>query len=135
MPRPHPKLTEKQRILEDLDRARKALAGNLHTVSTSLAPKALLSRSMANHRIWWVVGAAVVGLITVRMVLPKRANTAPPRPQHLLQGSGWMTLLATPLIGLLRKNLTDLVTNEIRNRFVGSPHPVTPQPLVSHPHV
>lgn len=60
----------KKRALVDLDRARLGLAVHSKRASEELSPAAIVERSVRKHRVAWIVGASVAGLVTLRFILP-----------------------------------------------------------------
>lgn len=65
------RLTPKQKAIRDLEVARSALGHYLHAASTDWNPKAIVQRSVKNHRWAWISGAAVGGILLIRFLIPR----------------------------------------------------------------
>ncbi len=124
MPRPK-KLTEKQRLLADLDAARAALGGQWRSATEWTRPAALLQTSLRRHRFWWAAGALVAGFAVVRALRrPSKRKNGRDTPAKSAKTGKMLALIATPLFGMARKALLSLAAKQFQF-FMQSP--VKPQ--------
>lgn len=59
----------KRQAILDIERARTALSYHTGRASVEFSPAAFLSRSFHRHRMAWIIGGAVAGLVVVRLIL------------------------------------------------------------------
>jgi hypothetical protein len=98
------RLTPKQQAIQDLEKARFALARHVQAASTDWNPRALAHRSIQKHRWAWIAGAAAGGLLLVRALMPR----APRKFERDNFGasatkSGLIALILTSMIGMVRQ--------------------------------
>lgn len=62
------RLTPKQEALRELEAARSSLALHVTLAAKEWSPKAMISNSISQHRMLWAGGAAIAGLLLVRLV-------------------------------------------------------------------
>jgi hypothetical protein len=100
-----PKLTAKQLALRDLEVARATLARDASLAAEDYSPKALVARSFERYRLVWVAGAVLAGLVALRVVMPaaRGSHAQGLSSRSGSSRSGWMALLAAPLLAAGRK--------------------------------
>lgn len=64
----------KQRLVAQLQESRLALSMEAEKAREQYSPAALASRSLQKHKIAWIVGGAVAGLVAIRLLLPSKNN-------------------------------------------------------------
>lgn len=119
MPGQEPDRSElKRRLLVDLDRARLALAVHSEETVRQLSPAAMVERSFQKHRVAWIAGAAVAGVLALRFIFSPRASKIE-RDNFLKSGTkaGLFRLLAAPLFNVGKKAALDFATQYFKNRF------------------
>jgi hypothetical protein len=62
----------KARLIAEMSEARAVMAHHAGVVSVEYTPTAILRRSFQRHKAAWMVGAAVAGLVALRLVFPSR---------------------------------------------------------------
>ena len=62
----------KRQLVADLERARAGLARETRLAQEQLTPAALVQRSVARHKLAWVIGGVIVGVAVVRLLLPPK---------------------------------------------------------------
>lgn len=124
MARPQQEVTPKQQALLDLEDVRAALARHASLAVEEWSPRAVLTRSFEKHAVLWISGAAVAGLILVRVVrTPPMArediSSSPTRNRSLL------TLLLGPLYALVRKSAAGYASQWFQS-YLQRHRPVSP---------
>lgn len=64
----------KRQAIVDMERARAALSHHSGRASAEFSPVAVLKRSFHRHRLAWVIGGAVAGLVVAGKILAARAG-------------------------------------------------------------
>ena len=73
MGRPQPTTSElKRQLLLELDSARAELTHESRLARTEWNPATLARRSLEKHKLAWVIGGVVAGLVIVRLILPPK---------------------------------------------------------------
>jgi hypothetical protein len=98
-------MTPKQRAIADLEAARATLGGQLHGAANRFRPAVLLQENIRRHRIWWALGAAAVGLLAARLLVPslRDAKNSGDTVVKSAKTGGILALLAAPVLGVARK--------------------------------
>lgn len=119
MPAQQPDRRElKRQLLVDLDRARLAVVVHSEETVRQLSPAAMVERSFQKHRVVWIAGAAVAGVVALRFLFSPRAPKIE-RDNFLKSGTkaGLFRLLAAPLLNVGKKAAVDFATQYFKNRF------------------
>ena len=73
MGRSQPTTTEVKRLLLlELDRARLDLAQESRMARQEFNPTAVLKRSLEKHKVAWIAGGVLTGVIVIRLLLPSK---------------------------------------------------------------
>ncbi|MBE2281911.1 MAG: hypothetical protein IAE77_00460 [Prosthecobacter sp.] len=96
-------LTPKQQALRDLEDARVSLAHHATLAAAEWSPRAMVARSFEKHRALWLGGAALAGLVVMRLAWPS-ARSDGGGSSSRGAGRAWLPFLLSPVIGLVRKN-------------------------------
>lgn len=101
----HPQtVTPKQQALQDLEAARAGLAHHAALAARDWSPRAVISHSIERHRLVWLGGAALAGLVAVRLLLfSGRSNSRRDNLDGSAKNRGLLALLLTPLLAYGRK--------------------------------
>ncbi len=97
-------LTSKQQVLRELEEARASLGHHVTLAVKEWNPRTMISHSMERHRLMWMGGAAVAGLVLVRFLFSSRGSNS--RRDNLgvtVKNRGLQALLLTPLLAYGRK--------------------------------
>jgi hypothetical protein len=65
----------KARLRQQLDEARVELLAHGQLAKEELSPRALVSRSVEQHKTAWIVGGAMAGLLLIRVLLPPKIRS------------------------------------------------------------
>lgn len=99
-------LTLKQQAVRDLEDARASLANHATLAADEWSPRAVVARSMERHRALWIGGAALAGLVLMKLVWP--AGNANIKRDNIIadaKNRGLFALLLSPLVALGRKTV------------------------------
>ena len=96
-------MTAKQQALQDLEAARGALAHHASLAAKEWSPRAVITHSIQQHRVVWITGAAVAGLLAVRLIFSGGSNNRRDNFEPSAKKSGLLALLLTPLLAYGRK--------------------------------
>lgn len=62
----------KQRLVAQLRESRIVLSAEAEKARVQYTPAAIASRSLQNHKVAWIIGGAVAGLVAIRLLLPSK---------------------------------------------------------------
>lgn len=96
-------LTPKQQALRDLEDARVSLAHHATLAAAEWNPRAMVTRSFEKHRALWLGGAALAGLVLMRVAWPSTRSDSG-GSSNRSASRAWLPFLLSPVIGLVRKN-------------------------------
>ena len=65
----------KRQLVEELESARAGLAQETRLAQTHLSPAAIVQRNVEKHKVAWIVGGVVVGVVIVRLLLPPKIRS------------------------------------------------------------
>jgi hypothetical protein len=65
----------KQQLIRQLNEARVDLLAHGQLARHELSPRALVSRSVAQHKFAWVIGSTVAGIALLRILLPPKIRS------------------------------------------------------------
>lgn len=65
----------KRQLVIELDRARVELRHESSMARVEWNPATLAKRSLEKHKVAWIIGGAVVGLLAVRMLIPAKIRS------------------------------------------------------------
>jgi len=65
----------KQRLVQQLAYARAGLVVEAALAKEQFRPLAIVTRSLTNHKVYWLAGTAVAGLILVRLLFPPKIRS------------------------------------------------------------
>lgn len=72
MGRPQSTTELKRQLLLELDSARAELANESRLARTEWNPATLARRSLEKHKLAWIVGGVVTGLVVIRLIFPPK---------------------------------------------------------------
>lgn len=76
MGRPQPTTAElKRQLLQELDSARAELTYESRLARTEWNPATLARRSLEKHKLAWIVGGVVTGLVVIRLIFPPKIRS------------------------------------------------------------
>lgn len=111
-------VTAKQQALADLEAARAALAHHGHLVAEEWSPRAVIGRSFEKHRVWWLSGAVVAGIIAIRALRPAVSiNNGRDKPVASAKNRALLSFLVGPVMALGRRRLLDQATRIFESYF------------------
>jgi hypothetical protein len=88
----------KQRLLQELNHARVELQTHSQLAREELSPAALVSKTVAQHKLAWIIGGTVTGLLLIRIILPaKNRSDNSSRPDKTSWLSGIFKSVASTL--------------------------------------
>lgn len=116
--REHERTELKRRAMVDLDRARAGLAVHSKRAAEAWSPVTIVERSLKKHRIAWMAGAAVAGLVALRLMMP-RTVAKNERDKSAKSGTKGrlFRLLSDSLIAAGRKAAVNYATRYFQNQF------------------
>jgi hypothetical protein len=107
----------KQALIRELQEARVDLLAHGSIAKEQLHPAALVSRSVAQHKVAWAIGSALAGLAIVRVLFPPKIRsdkTRPPDRTGLLSG-----VLGSLVQTLAKRAATQLATSYFKESAQG----------------
>lgn len=116
------RLSPKQIVLRDLELARASLAHHTVLVAEEYSPRAMVARSFERNRVLWIAGAAVAGLIGIKLLLPSRQDIERDIVSAPVKNRGLLSLLSVPLLALGRKAVMSYGTQFIQS-YLGRQQP------------
>lgn len=106
------RLTPKQQALEDIEAARASLARHAVLAAEEWSPRAVITRSISQHRALWMGGAVLAGLAMLKLLWPSsHSNNQRDNFNTKAKNRGLFTLLLSPLLALGRKTAIDYAAN------------------------
>jgi hypothetical protein len=103
----------KAQLRQQLDSARVELMAHGQLAKEELSPKALVSRSVAEHKTAWIIGAALSGLLLLRVILPPKIRSD---NSHRSVKTGLLSgLLNTVVSTLAKRAATQLATRYMQD--------------------
>jgi len=108
----------KKRLLAELDRARLDLGVHARRASDQLSPTAIVERSVRKHRVAWIAGATVAGVLVLRLLMPS-SSVKNERDKSAKSGTKGtlFRLLSDSLITMGRKAAVNYATRFFQNQF------------------
>ncbi len=117
------RLSPKQIVLRDLELARASLAHHTALVAEEYSPRALVARSFERNRALWIAGAAVAGILGIKLLMPSRHdNIERDFSSAPVKNRGLLSLLSVPLLALGRKAVMSYGTQFIQS-YLGRQQP------------
>lgn len=111
-------MTAKQQAIADLEAARAALAHHGHLAAEEWSPRAVVARSFEKHRIWWISGAVVAGMIAIRALRPAVSpHNGRDNPSAAAKNRAFLSFLLGPIIALGRRRVLDQATRIFESYF------------------
>ena len=111
-------VTAKQQALADLEAARASLAHHGHLAAEEWSPRAVIGRTFEKHRIWWLSGAVVAGIIAIRALRPAVSpHNGRDNPISTAKNRAFLSFLMGPLIALGRRRVLDQATRIFESYF------------------
>ncbi len=104
MPVTQKPLTDKERILAEIDAARQQITAHSRGLAERARPANVIKHSLKTHSVWWAAGAVVAGFAAVRLLTPERQQKIRRDTEGKTAKKGKiLALIATPLLGMARK--------------------------------
>lgn len=118
MARRKQQVNAKEQALHDLQAARVALAHHGRLAAEEWSPRAVIGRSFEKHRIWWLSGALVAGIIVIRgLRSPVSANNGRDIPVAAAKNRTLWSFVLGPAIALGRRKMLDQATQIFESYF------------------
>jgi hypothetical protein len=111
------RLTPKEQALQNLETARAALGEHLYQAAAEFNPRTMVRQSMEQHRWGWIAGAAIAGLLLVRLVLPRRRKFERDNAAASATKGGLIALILAPMLGMVRRAALTYATNYAKNQL------------------
>lgn len=104
MPGSPSKMTDKERILAEIEAARGSMARHAALLAERARPVNAIKHSLRAHSHWWAAGALMAGLAAVRLLSPRHPQKIRRDTEGKTAKKGKiLALIATPLLGMARK--------------------------------
>jgi len=111
-------LNAKQQAVLDLEAARASMAQHGLLVVEEWSPRALLGRSFEKHRVWWLSGALVAGLLIIRGFRSSPPNyNGPDKVITTAKNRRLFAFILGPALALGRRKLVDHGTRLLESYF------------------
>lgn len=124
MPGPATPLTDKQRLVAEIDALRTRLVQQSHLLAEHARPASVIKRSLRTHSLWWTAGAVAAGFAALRFLLPNRPSKIRRDTEGKPAKKGkLLALLATPLLGMARKAVVSYATKQLQAYLHSPPNP------------
>jgi hypothetical protein len=98
----------KRRLLQELEHARVDLITHGQLAREELSPKALVSKSLAQNKVAWIIGGTVAGLLLVRILFPPKIKSD--NSGHSYK-TGWLSRLFQSVTSTLVKRAATQVAS------------------------
>ncbi|MEZ5388011.1 MAG: hypothetical protein R3F13_21090 [Prosthecobacter sp.] len=120
-------MNAKEQALQDLQAARVALAHHGRLAAEEWSPRAVIGRSFEKHRIWWLSGALLAGLIVIRgLRSPVSTNNGRDIPVVAAKNRTLWSFVLGPVIALGRRKVLDQASQFFESYFKHQFSPNTP---------
>jgi hypothetical protein len=90
----------KKRLLTELNHARVDVLAHGRLAKEELSPRALVSRSVAEHKTAWIVAGAIAGLVLIRVALPPKIRSD---NSHRPYRTSWLSGILSTVVTSLAK--------------------------------
>lgn len=105
----------KRKLIIELDRARVELGHESRMARAEFSPAAMAKRSLVKHKVAWVIGGVVTGVIVIRLLLPPKFRSDKFADSDTKRGFSGM--LKGLFMTLARRAATNYATTHLKDHL------------------